>query len=73
MDKTESCFKKRTKEVVNILNRFLKDEVGATAIEYALMASFIAAVIIGAVTLLGGNTQGLFESASVEIRSAGGQ
>jgi pilus assembly protein Flp/PilA len=33
--------------------RFIKDEEGVTAIEYALIASLIAVAIIGAVTLVG--------------------
>ena len=35
------------------LTRFAKDESGATAIEYGLIAALIAVVIIGAVTALG--------------------
>ena len=35
------------------LARFLKDESGATAIEYGLIAALIAVVIIGAVTTIG--------------------
>jgi pilus assembly protein Flp/PilA len=35
----------------------LGGERGATAIEYAIMLAFIAAVIVAAVTLLGQNTQ----------------
>jgi pilus assembly protein Flp/PilA len=37
------------------------DERGATAVEYALMVSLIAAVIIGAVSLLGGELLGIFQ------------
>ena len=33
--------------------RFLKDESGATAIEYGLLASLIAVVIVTAVTSIG--------------------
>jgi pilus assembly protein Flp/PilA len=33
--------------------RFMKDQSGATAIEYGLIAGLIAVVIIGAVTRLG--------------------
>lgn len=33
----------------------LRDEEGATAIEYGLIAGLIAVVIIAAVTLIGGN------------------
>jgi pilus assembly protein Flp/PilA len=33
--------------------RFLKNESGATAIEYGLIAALIAVVIVGAVTTIG--------------------
>ncbi len=36
------------------------EEKGATAVEYGLMVALIAVVIIGAVTLLGGNLNTLF-------------
>jgi pilus assembly protein Flp/PilA len=35
------------------VSRFMKDESGATAIEYGLIAALIAVVIITAVTALG--------------------
>ena len=35
------------------VSRFLKDESGATAIEYGLIAALIAAVIVTAVGLIG--------------------
>jgi pilus assembly protein Flp/PilA len=41
------------------LSRFAKDESGATAIEYGLIAALIALVLVGALTTLGpkiGNT-----------------
>ncbi len=38
------------------LIRFLKDEDGATAVEYGLIVLLIAAVIIGAAILLGTRT-----------------
>ena len=40
----------------------LREEKGATAVEYGLMVGLIAVVIIGAVTLLGTQLQGLFNS-----------
>ncbi len=40
--------------------RFFKDESGATAIEYGLIAALIAVVIIGAVTSLGSNASAKF-------------
>lgn len=38
-----------------LLRRFTKDQSGVTAIEYGLIASLIAVVIITAVTLVGTN------------------
>lgn len=40
--------------------RSLGSERGATAVEYGIMVALIAAVIIGVVTTLGLNLQGLF-------------
>lgn len=37
------------------VSRFVKDESGATAIEYGLIVALIAVVIISAVTTLGKN------------------
>ena len=39
--------------MTNLFARFVKDESGATAIEYGLIAALIAVVIISAVTALG--------------------
>lgn len=47
---------------MNIIAKFAKDESGATAIEYGLIAALIAVVIIGAVGLLGGTLNGIFTS-----------
>ena len=44
-----------------------RDEHGATAVEYGLMVALIAIVIIGAVTLLGGNLKTLFSDAATKI------
>ena len=35
------------------IRKFLRDESGATAIEYAMIAAGISIVILGAVTLIG--------------------
>ncbi len=37
-----------------------RDDTGATAVEYGLMVSLIAVVIIGAVTLIGTSLNGIF-------------
>ena len=43
------------------------EEEGATAVEYGLMVALIAIVIIGAVTLLGGNLNALFNDIAGKI------
>lgn len=45
----------------------LVNERGATAVEYALMVSFIALVIISAVVLLGANLSAIFLDARNKI------
>ena len=45
----------------------LRDDRGATAVEYGLMVALIAIVIIVAVTLLGKNLSGLFNTVAVTV------
>jgi len=42
------------------MNRFTRDESGATAIEYGLIAALIAVVIIGALTVMGSSLENKF-------------
>jgi len=49
------------------VTRFLKDESGATAIEYGLIVALIAVVIITAVTTVGTNLSTKFGSAATAI------
>ena len=53
------------------LMRFLKDEEGVTAIEYALIAALIAVVIIVAVTAAGGSLKSTFETVQSALETAG--
>ena len=46
----------------NLVARFAKDESGATAIEYGLIAALISVVIITVLTTLGGRLEGTFQS-----------
>ncbi|NLJ63754.1 MAG: Flp family type IVb pilin [Alcaligenaceae bacterium] len=55
---------------MQLLKDFIKDESGATAIEYGLIAGLIAVVIIGTLTTLGGNISGLFDEISQGIKDA---
>ena len=43
------------------LLKFLKENRGASSIEYGLLVALIGAVIVGAVTLLGGNLKTTFD------------
>ena len=51
----------------NLVSRFLKNESGATAIEYGLIAAGIAVVIIAAVQSVGKNLSGTFTSVAAAI------
>ena len=49
------------------LVKFLKDEEGAIAMEYALIASFVALTIIGGVTTLGTNLSSYFNKIATTV------
>ena len=55
----------------HFLKSFVKDESGATAIEYGLIAAGIAVVIIGAVQLVGTNLTTQFNDISAKSLSCG--
>lgn len=48
--------------------RFVKDESGATAIEYGLIAAGIAVAIITAVGTVGTNLSGLFDDVASKLK-----
>ncbi len=50
---------------------FLRDESGATAIEYGLIAALIAVAIIGAISAVGSDLAGTFTRVSTELQGAG--
>ncbi|MDR6624026.1 Flp family type IVb pilin [Caulobacter segnis] len=51
------------------VTRFLKDESGATAIEYGLIVALIAVVIVTAVTTLGGKLDTSLKAAGDAIKT----
>lgn len=53
--------------MTKFVTRFLKDESGATAIEYGLIIALIAVVIVTAVTTLGTNINSKFSTAATKI------
>jgi pilus assembly protein Flp/PilA len=54
--------------MTNQIKTFLRDEAGATAIEYGLIAALIAVVIIGAVTVVGTSLSTTFSAVSTSIK-----
>ena len=53
--------------MTQFFNRFAKDESGATAIEYGLIAALIAVVIITAVTKVGTNLNSKFNTIATNM------
>ena len=49
------------------LKKFVRDEEGATALEYGLLAALISAVIITAVTTLGTTLSTTFENIATSM------
>ena len=53
-----------------MLTNFLRDESGATAIEYGLIAGLVSVAIILALTSLGTELSALFDRIATEVSSA---
>ena len=54
------------------LSRFLRDESGATAIEYGMILALMFLVILGALQAFGGTGSGIFNTAMDKLRIAMG-
>ena len=52
---------------MKFIKKLVRNDDGATAIEYGLIAALIAVVIIGAVTTLGGNAASTFDAVAAEM------
>jgi pilus assembly protein Flp/PilA len=50
------------------VRRFVRDESGATAIEYAMIASGIAVAIASTIVSLGTNVKGLYSSVATAMQ-----
>jgi len=55
---------------MSLVQKFIANEDGATAIEYGLIAALIAVGIIVAATTLGGSLSTLFNKISTKLESA---
>ena len=51
------------------IKQFLKDEDGAAAIEYALIAALIAMAIVVGATALGGSINAFFDGIAVSLNA----
>ncbi len=58
--------------MIAIFSKLMRDESGATAIEYGLIAALISVVIIGAVTLVGTQLSTTFNTISTQLGTANG-
>ncbi|MEP3437779.1 MAG: Flp family type IVb pilin [Hoeflea sp.] len=54
-----------------LFERFVKDESGATAIEYGLIAALISVALITGATTLGNTLNDQFQSLSDKMNTAG--
>ncbi len=57
---------------INILKKIRKDESGATAIEYGLIAALVSVAAIGALTAMGGSLNAMFQAVSNSLTTAVG-
>ena len=53
----------------NLMSRFIKDESGATAIEYGLIAALIGVGIVGGASILGGELNNKFNDAGTIVKN----
>jgi len=58
---------------MKLFKQFRKNEKGATAIEYGLIAALVSVIIIGALQALGPNLQDTFNGISTEVENANSQ
>jgi pilus assembly protein Flp/PilA len=56
-----------------VIFKTLKDERGATAIEYGLIAALMVIVMIPAMQVVGGNTNGMYDRITNQIVAAMGR
>jgi len=60
----------RSIPMTKIFARFLKDESGATAIEYGLIAALISVALIAGASLVGNELENVFNEIGTQLKSA---
>jgi pilus assembly protein Flp/PilA len=58
--------------MLNVLKRFVREEEGATMVEYGLMVALIAVVCILVVAALGKELGNTFNKTQTEVKNASG-
>ncbi len=56
--------------MITLISRFLKDDSGATAIEYGLIAALVSVAAIGALTAMGQSLNTMFSTVSSALSTA---
>ena len=59
------------KQLFNATRKFLRDEEGVTAIEYALIAALIGVAIIVTVTAVGSQLNATFKAICTAVKASG--
>ncbi len=57
---------------MSLIKKFVKDESGATAIEYGLIAALVSVVIIAALQVIGPQLQATFTTIGTALTGANG-
>ena len=55
--------------MIKFINRFVRDEEGATAVEYGLLVAVISIVVVGAAILVGQELSAVFNTVSSCLNS----
>ena len=56
----------------NLISKFLRNDSGATAIEYGLIAALVSVAAIAALTAMGGSLDAMFSAVSTALDGAVG-
>jgi pilus assembly protein Flp/PilA len=71
LSKRQKCVQQmEKKKMIVSLKKFFKNEDGATAIEYGLIAALIGVAIIAAVGAVGGSLQEVFNQVATDLSAA---
>lgn len=55
----------------SLIQRLLRDEQGATAVEYAVMLALIIGVVIGGIGVFGSQAGGMWGGIQTDLQTAG--